>query len=170
MLDDVIVQNSPHSYRHLTAALIITVVSLSLSVWIGYGLPSADSGGIVSLASPFENGFASGAVALCFWEIAPLAVFAFSGGYLFRSVFAAAVFFVRGAAIGASIVFCVENISGTGVLGIIISYASVTLLGAVFYIIMTVRNDLGLLYRLLAYMSAAGAAAILRILPYLLLL
>lgn len=172
MSDNMIVQASRKDLRYLAALLFIVMTSLSVSIWIGCRMPSADVGGIVSLTSPFEDGFIRGAVKLCFWEILPLAVFAFAHGQLFRAVFAAAVFCVRGAAVGASVVFCIENaacISGAVLLCIIISYAAVTLLIAVFTVILSWKNDLCIMYKFFAYMTAAGAVAILRILPYLLI-
>lgn len=161
-------QNS--ELKRTLAALGVILAAFFLAVWVGCQIPpSGDVGGIISVSSPFDGGFVRGAVKLCMWEIFPLALFAFSGGYIGRLVFAAAVFFLKGAALGASIAFCTENSADAALLGVIVSYCAVALLTAVFFVITSQRRGIGIGYRLLIYFTVCGAASLLRIIPYLLL-
>lgn len=169
MNDNITVMPQTKNFRFSAVTVAVIVTVFSIAVWMGCRIPPVGSGGAVTVSSPFEDGFISGAVRLCMWDVVPLAVFAFFEGAIVRLIFSGAVFFFKGAALGAAVVFCIENSANASLLGILLSYCAVSLLTAIFCIITSYRKELGFGIRTLMYFTVCGAVSLLRIVPYLLL-
>lgn len=152
--------------RAAVAFAAVCVFALFCRLGSMAGFPA---GGTVKLTSLFENGFGAGCIRLCAPDFAALLLFTLCRGA--RSLIAAcgAVFALRGAAMGACAAFCVQNSAPYGSLGILISYGAVTALCAVYSVIIAGLTDARPGVKALCYFTVSGAAAVLRIIPYLFL-
>lgn len=155
--------------RRMRAAVAFAAVCVfALFCRLGSML-SFPAGGAVILSSPFAEGFGAGCARLCAPDFAALLIFTLCRGI--RPMLAAcfAVFSLRGAAMGACAAFCVQNSAPYGALGIMISYGAVTALCAVYCVMLSGLEDTRGRVRALCYFTVSGAAAVLRIIPYLFL-
>ena len=148
-------------------AAVMLAAALSFAVFCRLGtLMSFPAGVTLAFRSPFSGGIAAGCVRLCLADILSFFLISICAGTRRLTAAAAAVFSLRGAVMGASCVFCIQNIASCRALSVLTSYGAVTLLTAVYCVMLSASDRMRPAVRLICYSTVCGAAALLRIIPY----
>lgn len=172
MTDNILINETEKKDKLRAVVLLSAVVmlSLGLSLWAGFAAVKNDAVGIAGISDPFGDNFWLGAAKLCSLEALTLAVLTFCRGAVGRTVFTVLIFSLRGAAMGAGAAAYAENTAYGEAAGLLVSFGAATLLTAFYCLVMYRQgSEMPLLYKLAAYAVAFGAAASIRIIPYLLL-
>lgn len=153
-------------YVHASAAVMLAA-ALSFAVFCRLGtLMSFPAGVTLAFRSPFSGGIAAGCVRLCLADMLSFFLVSICTTPRQSAAAAAAVFSLRGAVIGAASAFCIQNIASCRVLSVLTSYGAVTLLTAVYCTLLSSNGRMRTAVRLICYFTVCGAAALLRIIPY----
>lgn len=148
-------------------AAVMLAAALSFAVFCRLGtLMSFPEGVSLAFRSPFSGGIAAGCVRLCLADMLSFFLISICTCPGQSVAAAAAVFSLRGAVMGASCVFCIQNIASCRALSVLTSYGAVSLLTAVYCVMLSASDRMRPAVRLICYFTVCGAAALLRIIPY----
>ncbi len=131
-----------------------------------------DGGALVHLENPFHGdaSFFFTCAQICFLDILQTLLMGVGAGQRMFVPVATAIGALRGAALGAAISFCTENALPGAAVGMTASFGAVSVLLLCYGTFMhRIACETSFLYRILCYFAVSGAAALLRLLPYLLL-
>ncbi len=145
------------------------ICAFMLAVFLGYNFEAVENF-IIIAKSPFEeNSFFRAAVGICFPDIFLFMLLSLSLSNVLRVVCSSAMFFFRGLVVGSAFKIFFENSVHALAVTVLISYCSVTALALVYDAYLNTNNGKSTSVRFLCYLTATGAAAIIRIIPMLLL-
>ena len=131
-----------------------------------------DGGAVINLKNPFDDGasFFFTCAQICLLDVLQILFVGISAGQRLFIPAATAVGGLRGGALGAAVSFCTKNALPGAAVGMTASFGAVSVLLLSYGIFMDrIAPQTGFLYRLLCYFAVTGAAALLRLLPYVLL-
>ncbi len=143
------------------------LICIAAGTYIG-----GDGGAFVRLENPFQKdaSFFFTCAGICFLDIVQTLLIGVGAGQRMFIPVVTGIGALRGMALGAAISFCTENALPSAAVGMTASFGAVSALLLCYGIFMhRISCETGFLYRILCYFAVSGAAALLRLLPYLLL-
>ncbi|MBQ2729515.1 MAG: hypothetical protein IJF69_01935 [Clostridia bacterium] len=158
-----------NNYRFQAIYAASVIICLAVSLLAGIRLETAENT-IILPRSPFPDGeFFRGAVRLCIWDVPLFWLHALSLSKALRITASSAVIFFRGLVIGNSLKVFFENSVPSVTVFVLMSYIVVTLLLMVYDVFLNCIEIRSIPCRVLSCLVATGAAAVIRILPMLLI-
>ncbi len=164
------IQNSNvHSTGFRATFALCVLVSLTASMMAGMNLETVKNC-IMIPVSPFQRyGFCEAAGRICALDIVLLWILTLPRPRGMTLLVSSLVFFFRGLVVGNAMRVFFENSVSSLAVTILVSYITVTLLSVIYDAFLNGSGERGPLCRILSCFVATGAAAIIRILPMLLL-
>ncbi len=131
-----------------------------------------DGGAVIHLENPFagDESFFFICARICFLDVLQVLLIGVGAGQRLYVPAATVIGALRGTALGAAVTFCTGNALPAAAVGMTISFGAVSALLLCYGTFMNrIASETGFLYRILCYFAVSGAAALLHLLPYILL-
>lgn len=158
-----------HGAKRYLPYLPIVVFVLCIAAGTYFG---GDGGAVIHLDNPFagEAPFLFTCAGICFMDIVQTLLIGIGVGQRFYVPVATGIAALRGTALGAAVTFCTGNALPVAAVGMTVSFGAVSVLLLCYGTFMNrIASETGFLYRVLCYFAVSGAAALLHLLPYILL-